>query len=329
MTTNLPCPDCGTDVSPDDQFCEACGGGLGVQAPVDGCAACGATEIDQDGFCARCGFRRPAARDRIDLDLPGVAGVSDRGLRHEHNEDAIAVRRVDGCGEVVVVVSDGVSTSDNPEDASAAAVEAAADTLVAALREGDDPARATRSAVVAAASAVAELVRDKPSDNAPACTIVSAVVSADRVTVGWVGDSRAYWLDRDPDAPSSCLTIDDSWATQMVAAGLADEETAFADSRAHALTAWLGADAGEVRPHTITVRPTGPGVVLVCSDGLWNYLWDADSLAAQTLPLAMTAPLASARALTRFALERGGHDNITVAVVPFPPRPASTGSTQE
>ena len=36
------------------------------------------------------------------------------------------------------------------------------------------------------------------------------VAAAGTITVGWVGDSRAYWLGRDGDARR--LTEDDSWA---------------------------------------------------------------------------------------------------------------------
>jgi serine/threonine protein phosphatase PrpC len=93
------------------------------------------------------------------------------------------------------------------------------------------------------------------------------------------------------------------------------------------ITRWLGVNAGEVDPHVVTVEPEGPGVILVCSDGLWHYLDDAEAMAAAALPLAHEDPLAAARVLTAIALDGGGHDNITVAVVPFPPRGLSpTGS---
>ena len=87
--------------------------------------------------------------------------------------------------------------------------------------------------------------------------------------------------------------------------------------QAHALSKWIGADAGEIEPRVVTFQPNGPGHVLLCSDGLWNYLPDA-----QVLADAMTASpggMAAAAELTRLALELGGHDNITTVLVPFPP----------
>lgn len=334
------CPDCGTEAVAGDRFCEECGADLLLVAagmpddaaarPALACVACGATEIDQDGYCTRCGFSQPEVRDRVELDLTVAAGVSDRGLRHHRNEDAMALRvATDPAGapeHIVVVVCDGVSTSDRPDVASKVAADTAADVLLVAARAGDDLTEATRAAVAAAVAAVTDLNGVDGTGNAPACTYVSTVVTGTEVTIGWVGDSRAYWL---ADADSTCLTVDDSWAERMVASGQLSAADAFADPRSHALVAWIGADAGVVEPHVRTVRPDGPGALLVCSDGLWNYLWEADELAAAAWPAAMDNPFRVATELTALALDRGGHDNITVVVVPFPHQePASPSSTR-
>jgi serine/threonine protein phosphatase PrpC len=326
------CPDCGEETVVGDRFCENCGNDLLLltagtpdvaarPAAPRGCVACGAAEIDADGFCTTCGFAQPAVRDRVELDLAGVAGVSDKGLRHHRNEDAMALRVTatpDGSGRpehVVAVVCDGVSTSDRPDDASKAAADAAADVLLAAARAADDLEQATEQAVAAALAAVVGLTGGG-ARNAPACTYVSAVVVGAAVTVGWVGDSRAYWLAADGGA-SRCVTKDDSWAQRMIESGQLTEAEAFADPRSHALVAWLGADAGAVTPHVRTFRPGGTGVVLVCSDGLWNYLPGAAELAAAALPKAVDSPFDAAAELTALAIDRGGHDNVTVVVVPL------------
>ncbi len=103
----------------------------------------------------------------------------------------------------------------------------------------------------------------------------------------------------------------------MVAAGLMGEAEAYADVRAHAITGWLGADAYDLEPHTATFKPDHAGVVVVCTDGLWNYAESAHEM-AQVLPAdAAARPLHSAQVLVGHALDGGGHDNVTVAVVPF------------
>ena len=311
-----PCPKCGVAVGPADNFCEDCGHDLLV------------SRSDWDGEVER----RQHGRDRVEFMLGPVAGVSDRGRRGHTNEDAMALATVrrPGCWDVVetvvTVVCDGISSARRPEQASLAAAEAGIGALLAGLRSGSDAESATRDGAAAAAAAVVQLARPDDGNNPPSCTYVSAVVSgggpsgtvADRVTIGWLGDSRAYWL-AEASAPSACLTSDDSWAVRMVEAGALTAERAFADERAHTLVRWVGADAGDPEPRVRTFEPPGPGVVLVCSDGLWNYLPDAGELAAATLPLAETDPLAAAKELTQFALDAGGRDNITVVVVSVPP----------
>ncbi len=106
----------------------------------------------------------------------------------------------------------------------------------------------------------------------------------------------------------------------MVAAGLLPEEEALSSPHAHVVTRWVGADAGEASPHVVTFEPPGPGVLMLCSDGLWNYQPDAGKLAEMALPAALADPLGAAQALVTFAIEAGGRDNITVVLAPFPPR---------
>ena len=84
------------------------------------------------------------------------------------------------------------------------------------------------------------------------------------------------------------------------------------------ITRWLGADHPDPEPHVAQFSPLGPGVVLICSDGLWNYRQEAADLAGLALPGALTDPLATAADLVKFAMDMGGVDNITVVLIPFP-----------
>ena len=284
----------------------------------------------------------PAAdprRDRVEVDVGVAAGVSDRGRCHHRNEDALALRSLGlsdlgpgsgadlggGAGSAqdgaaVAVVCDGVSSANRPDEASETAAETAAEALVAALRADNAPVTATREAIHTAGQAVAGLAgAEETTRDAPACTLVSAVLTGGVVTVGWVGDSRAYWIPRvrTESAPPTRLTEDDSWLAQVLAAGTLTPAEAAADRRAHAITAWLGEDATSLDPHIVTFVPEGPGVIVVCTDGLWNYLDNVDALAAALPAQALEAPLDAARRLVEIALNCGGRDNITVAVLPF------------
>jgi serine/threonine protein phosphatase PrpC len=261
-------------------------------------------------------------RDHQEVDLGLLAGVTDRGLRHHRNEDAmeLAVAQSPDDGPVVVaVVCDGVSTSTRPDEASLAAAEAAAQVLTTAAESGADLVEASTRAVQSAGKAVAQLA--EPGASVPSATFVSAVLTGAAATLCWLGDSRAYWLAAAQDSDAEQLTTDDSLAQEMVNAGLLHESEALTSPHAHVVTRWVGADPAEAPPHVATFEPPGPGVLLLCSDGLWNYQPEAAELASLALPRALTDPLGAAKELVQFAIESGGRDNITVVLAPFPPAP--------
>jgi serine/threonine protein phosphatase PrpC len=306
------CPACGAAIESADEFCEACGARLGGELLSGACTGCGAPSgaIGRDGYCSRCGLRQRRVRDHQEIDLGVAASVTDRGLRHHRNEDAVFLATAPD-GAVVAVVCDGVSLSVDPDIASDAAADAAGQLLV----EGGK----TRDAIAAAEAAVAK-VSWTPTDDlpAPASTIVTAVCRPARVSLGWVGDSRAYWLGL---SSSQRLTVDDSWAEEQVDAGAMTEAEAEADPRAHSITRWLGADAPPGDPQLTTFTPNESGRLVVCSDGLWNYAPSAtDLVALLATQLPDATPLAIATSLADFALAQGGHDNITVIVVDIPAR---------
>jgi serine/threonine protein phosphatase PrpC len=291
------------------------------------CAHCAQGTIGADDRCGSCGRTGPSARDHGEVDLRLVAGVTDIGLRHHRNEDAfaIAVADVEGSPVPIAVVCDGVSGSDRGDEAAQAGVEAALSVLLPAVQAGRAAADASRQAVQAAQAAVAALNEQQESvaGDAPSATFVSAVVAAQSVTVCWLGDSRAYWLPAGQAVDARQLTTDDSLATEMVSAGMLSEEAALDSPHAHVVTGWLGADVSTTEPHIAAFEPAGPGAILVCSDGLWNYLPDAAKLAERAMPAAQTDPLGTARELVEFAVGSGGRDNVTVVLAPFPPETRS------
>jgi serine/threonine protein phosphatase PrpC len=331
--TGGTCPSCGHPVGPQDNFCEVCRAEL-APAVVSGdvlgtattCTFCQAAHITPDGYCESCGRKQPSPRDHAEIDLGTLAGVTDRGHRHHRNEDAMALAtaEVDGGHAAVAVVCDGVSSSSRPDEASLAAAEAAVRVLLAAVRTGGDLMEASRDAVSSAQQAVAGLREEGGvfAQDPPSATFVSAVLTGEAVTLCWLGDSRAYWLGDGPGPAAKRLTTDDSVAGQMVAAGLVSEEDALLLPQAHVVTGWVGADSSGTAPHVARFDPPGPGVLLLCSDGLWNYQPEAAGLAEMALPRALTDPLGAAEALVKFALDAGGADNVTVVLAPFPPGPS-------
>jgi serine/threonine protein phosphatase PrpC len=253
-----------------------------------------------------------------------TAACCDRGVRHQRNEDASAIAAEQQPGSrAVLVVCDGVSTSADSDIASLAAARAARDALAA-----QGPADATRAidrsaALTTAMRAAVRLANESVlettapgSPNAASCTLAAAVLEHHLLVYAHVGDSRIYWLpDPGGEAPR-LLSLDDSMAQLRIDSGTSRAE-AEAGPQAHAITKWLGRDSPDTSPSIGSIELGGPGWVVVCSDGLWNYASDPNSLqrlVAESAATAAGAPLALAEALVRWACDRGGKDNVTVAL---------------
>jgi serine/threonine protein phosphatase PrpC len=278
----MQCQICDAVLPDDDLFCEACGAPVKPAAePVAGVCPCGApaSEIDEDGFCERCGRRaRRPDTDHIEVVLSAAcAGVSDRGLRHDRNEDRFAIHQ--GGAGCALVVCDGVSASRQSEIASGAVSEGVAASLAASLARGPivDGEAAVRQAIVDGEANLAAQPGAAAESDSPSTTVVAAIVADGHVTLGWVGDSRAYWID---GRGARQLTCDHSWMNDVVSAGEMSPEDAERDPRAHAITHWLGADAGDdAAASTAHFDPDGPGTLLLCTDGLWNYAPSPEQMA--------------------------------------------------
>ena len=249
-----------------------------------------------------------------------VACASHIGLRHETNQDAAALG-IDGSGHhIVLVVADGVSSTEGAEECARVASHTARDYLAATMDQGlpindDDTVtlfertfQKTHEAVVSGSGPIG------------ACTLAAAVATHDRIVVGNIGDTRTYWFPDDGDPIR--LSIDDSMAQAQMDLGLSREE-AERGMGAHAITKWIGASATDVAPRVMAYQPQQSGWLLVCSDGLWNHVPDAGDFARLMADLVSKAhtddhghasPAGVADGLIAYANNCGGHDNITVAL---------------
>lgn len=258
--------------------------------------------------------------DRDEAQLGPVALITDRGYGHDRNEDAAAAGLV---GDVIAAaVCDGVSSSTDGQKAAAAASRAGVDAMLVGLAGSRTARAAVFAGLARAAQAAAECATGRASalELAPSCTYTAAIVvptseRAVEITIGNVGDSRVYWLPEPPGTPQQ-LTVDDSVAQEFLTAGFSASSDAV-QRGAHTLTRWLGADNDEApwsESSVQTITATGPGSLLLCSDGLWNYLPAAADIGEFVTG---AEPVAASRALTDHALAAGGLDNITVVVIPI------------
>jgi serine/threonine protein phosphatase PrpC len=169
-----------------------------------------------------------------------------------------------------------------------------------------------REALAEAGHAVAQLPQAAVNETDPASTtIVAALAIGRRITIGWLGDSRAYWFGRDGGARQ--LTSDHSWMNEVVAAGQMTADEAAHDASAHAITKWMGADGEDMTPGVVDFVVEEPGTLLLCTDGLWNYAPEAVEI--RDVLKQDGEAIDAVRELVDFALRSGGHDNVTVAIL--------------
>jgi len=146
--------------------------------------------------------------------------------------------------------------------------------------------------------------------------VVAAFVHRRRLTVGWLGDSRAYWVTEAGDA--ELCTADHSWLNEALARGSVPVDEAMESPFAHALTKCLGPleaniGSGGVDPEVRSRPLAGPGHLVLCTDGLWNYFPSPEQV-AELVRARGGGASAIARFLVCRALAEGGGDNVSVVV---------------
>ncbi len=130
------------------------------------------------------------------------------------------------------------------------------------------------------------------------------------------GDSRAYLVR---DGAMSRQTRDDSFVQALVDQGLVRAEDAASHPRRNVITASLrGEETDLVRVDERTAREGDRW--LLCSDGVSDYLPDADIKALIT---GIPDPAGAARRVVEFALEAGSRDNVTAVVCDLATGPES------
>jgi protein phosphatase len=277
-------------------------------------------------FSRLFGKRPPAgspARPTIELShVPGVdhtspemrivVGVAtDPGCTREINEDSIQVVRPEQPDElakrgVLAVVCDGMGGHEAGEVASRLAIEAYAKQV----RSDDaDPQKLLVRAMEAANHAVVDASRRESKLSGMGTTCTAVLLRQGLAYCAHVGDSRCYMI-RDGDI--FLMTEDHSAVMELVRRGAISLEEARHHPDKNVISRALGSHRDvEVTawPQPLVVRPGDR--FLVCSDGLYDLVTDDDI----RVVAGGYAPQEACDRLVVMARERGGFDNISVAVL--------------
>lgn len=255
----------------------------------------------------------PATRTTsLDPSKPHIrtAALTDVGRRRSGNEDRFALWESpagsDASIDVLLVVCDGMGGSNAGEIASAMAAEIVVRELTSAPTE--DLPTAIARAIEAANHEVWTQSRSRPEYSGMGTTCTLLALRAGIALVGHVGDSRAYLVR---GGQAHLVTHDHSLVAELVERGQITAEEARSDPRRNVVTRSVGV-APDVE---VDVTAAGDALksgdaIVLCSDGLHGLVSDAEIAATVSAEM----PDQACANLIALANERGGPDNITVAI---------------
>jgi protein phosphatase len=265
-----------------------------------------------------------------DVNLEGFEAPKDRlivgssqsiGIERSHNEDALLLLNgftmgINAHADFgVFLVADGMGGHRAGEVASAVTIRTVARKItehtVVELLDGDEDTEGEslqdqlKKALEEANQAVVDTV---PGGGT---TLTAAVLVGNQVTIGHVGDSRAYFIQ---DGKPEVITRDHSLVERLRELGQLTEEEAAVHPQRNVLYRAIGQGANlEVDVFSMPV-PMG-GYLLICSDGLWGVVPDPTML--EIIKMAPN-PQVACDQLVQAANFAGGPDNISVVLVQFP-----------
>ena len=235
------------------------------------------------------------------------AGFSHPGRRRRRNEDAFVV------APPLFAVADGMG--------GAKAGEIASRLAAAAVREEEGDRVDVAELIHEANRRVFERARDDASASGMGTTMTVALVEDDHVTIGHVGDSRAYRLR---DHALEQLTEDHSLVAELVRSGRLSPEEAETHPQRSVITRALGTEA-DVDVDTFTVETRPGDLFLICSDGLTTMV-EEDRI-AEVVEQNRDDLERAAKQLIADANRSGGEDNVTVICFEIVERGAETDET--
>ena len=242
-----------------------------------------------------------------------IVCITDVGRVRTGNEDAVFGEPDLG----LAILADGMGGYAAGEVASRLAVDEVRSELSSSLplllhKTGADLSRSMHEDMRFAASRANDSIlkmADRESDyEGMGSTLVIAVMLAEHIYVGHLGDSRTY---RYGNGHVEQLTRDHCWLDEQIAAGILTADSLTNPRYKNIVTRALGIeDEIDLEVHEYTVEPGD--IFLICSDGLTDMVKDVQIAAI----LELEEPLkVRAQRLVDMANAHGGKDNISVILM--------------
>ena len=259
-----------------------------------------------------------------------VEAQTHAGMTGKNNEDRYAVASFVLAGSertpsLFAVLADGIGGHRAGEVAAELAVNHIVD--VVAKSDGHQVRRTLEDAVADASNAIAAHSASNDNLKGMGSTCATVWIVGDRLYTASVGDSRIYLLR---GGKIQQLSVDHTWIQEALEKNIITPETAREHPNVHVIRRYLGSavppeadfrlklskeDNDEQAEAHQGVRLQPNDVVLLCSDGLTDLVWNDEILETVNSKPNLKE---GAGALIALANSRGGHDNITVVLISIP-----------
>lgn len=249
-----------------------------------------------------------------------IAAKTDIGMVRDTNQDAYDSGELPG-GVTWAVVCDGMGGAAGGSIASSTAVKTISEQISSRYRDGMT-ANSIRNLLISAVTAANVKIFDLSEANMAlrgmGTTVVAAIITEHTAYVAHVGDSRAYCIENNKIFQ---LTRDHSMVQEMVDNGEITPEQAREHPKKNIITRALGVEE-TVNIDFCEQQLENGDILLLCTDGLTNYIEDDEVLQLCTDRLSDCEESDDsyseiAKVLVDKANRNGGGDNITVVAISY------------
>jgi protein phosphatase len=237
-----------------------------------------------------------------------IAHRTDTGRQRKENQDACGFWRDTASGDYLLIVADGMGGAACGSSASQLAVRTIQEIFFNPALQQTAINDRLNQAILQANRAVLEEAAANPQCQGMGTTCVTAAISGRYAFLAHVGDSRIYLVR---EQRIIRLTKDHSLVQRLLDDGLIDEEEATAHPQKNVLQRAIGPREDvvpDIRPEPVELQ--SDDALILCTDGLCGLVRDEEMFAL----VKQNDPQTACDALVALANERGGYDNITVAV---------------
>lgn len=235
-----------------------------------------------------------------------IVAITDQG-RRESNEDSFFKYSNDKF--FGGLIADGMGGHNKGDVASKLAADVIKDYIMSNFKptmDSFDVSELMRAAITKANDRIYQMAVKNPICKGMGTTVTMAMAFDKWLITAHVGDSRAYALEKDTIEK---LTRDHSYVEELIDRGVINAEEAKRHPQRNCITRAVGSERSVMVD--IGVHRYGGETVVLCSDGLWAYVSDADIL--KTVKDSENFEIA-AEHLVELALLNGSNDNITAII---------------